>query len=270
MSRIIVLVVLSIQVLHGQSVTTRMGARSAGLATASFTLADEMSLHNNVAGISWNHAPSVSFAYDLVPVLPGANRTSACSIIPLGWGTVGFGAFRFGDEVYSEQLVTFGYSHRIASASLGGKVNLVQYRASGFETHNAVTVDFAGLVKITPQWSVGAGISNLSQATIATEQMLPVRLVASLGWQDNGGLLVATEVEKELASAARVKFGVEIPLYRKFFVRTGFATSPITLTSGSGVRSGKLSLDFCMAYTEVPGFSYQASASYRWKKEPTP
>ncbi|MCX8490924.1 MAG: hypothetical protein ORN54_07640, partial [Cyclobacteriaceae bacterium] len=56
----------------GQSVSTLMGARQAGMGYASSTTTDEWSLFNNIGALGKIKQPSAAFAYEAVPALVGA------------------------------------------------------------------------------------------------------------------------------------------------------------------------------------------------------
>src|SRR5450432_2670502 len=114
-----------------QSVNTLMGGRAAGLAYASATLCDEWALLNNIGAMAKVNHPTAAFAYEVRPALPGANRIAAIYSTPTKIGVAGFGLFRFGDDVYSEQIISTGYSNQMGLASLGLKINFIQYRAEG-------------------------------------------------------------------------------------------------------------------------------------------
>jgi len=247
-----------------------MGARASGMGYTSFTLIDELSIFNNVAALAWSAVPSLAFAYDLAPSVPGADRTAAALTVPTGIGSLGVGAFRFGDDVYSEQLLCGAFSHRIASTSLGIKANWIQYRATGFESRSALSIDFSGLMKITPALTVAGGIFNVNQASITDGEMLPVIFVAALGWQPKDGPLLALEIEKNLKAPTRLKLGIEVPVYKKLRFRSGFGTAPISLHGGLGANIQRMAMDFGTTYSPVLGFSYQASAALRLRKPSVP
>ena len=250
----------------GQSVSTRMGARSAALGNASLTLRDEAALFNNVGALAAVDKPSAFFACEVTPSLPGANRVASSIQFPTPLGVIAMGAFRFGDKLYSEQLMVAGYSHRIGSTSLGVKTSLVQYRADGYETQTAMTVDIGGLTRLTPNWTVGASLQNLTQAGISGET-LPVILAVATSWHTDK-LLAIAEVEKRADSPVQIKGGVEIGLGRKLFIRTGFGLQPVKLSFGIGARTQRLALDFSTSYLRTLDFTFQASATYSFTQKP--
>ena len=84
--------------ISAQSVSTLMGARANGMGYASACLIDEWGLLNNIAGIASIESPTAVFAYDLKPMLPGANRIASAVSWPVKFGVLGGGVFRFGDD----------------------------------------------------------------------------------------------------------------------------------------------------------------------------
>lgn len=269
MHSILLALLLFSMVTFGQSVNARLGARAASLGYASFALHDEASLFNNPGASAWNSAASGFFSYEVAASLTGANRTAAGILIPSGIGALSVGLFRFGDDLYSEQFLSAGFSHRLGNTSLGAKVNYVQYRADGFGTRTALTLDFGGLIQITPEWSIGAGISNVTQTFIASEEPLPMIFSAAIAWQAPRGPLITSEVEKQLGNPLRIKGGIEVPLYQKLFMRTGFGLNPVTVSLGLGAKTRRSSFDFSTTYHPSIGFFNQASAAYRFGKTPS-
>src|SRR5260221_700043 len=188
------------KIINAQSTSTQMGARAAGVGYTSATLADEWALFNNVAGLARVDQLSTSFAYEILPALLGANRMAASISAPTKIGTMGLGIFRFGDDIYSEHLVSLGVANQIGNTSLGGKVNYIQYRIESFGTYSAISFDFGGITRITPQISIGAYITNLTQSKlIGTDgERIPTKLVVGASFKPSEKVFVATEIEKDL------------------------------------------------------------------------
>lgn len=230
---------------------------------ASFTLYDEAALFNNVGAMARMETPSAFFCYEVAADLPGANRTAAALSVPTRIGTVAFGAFRFGNDVYSEQFLSTGFSHRLGATSLGAKLNFVQYLANGFETRTTLTVDFGGLTQLTPEVSVGAGIFNVTQSSIVDDEVLPVILVAAVGYQPDNRIHLIAEVEKQLGSPLRIKGSMEYDVAGKVFFRSGFNMNPMALFVGLGAHTRRTNFDFGTKFSYVLGFAHQASATYR-------
>lgn len=251
---------------RAQSVNTLMGARAVGMAYASSTLKDEWALFNNPGALAEVKRPSTLFAYEVRPALEGADRIATGILIPTKFGVSGLGVFRFGDQLYSEQTISAAFSNKFGIASLGAKVDFIQYKAEGFETKNAVGVSFGGLAQITPQISVGAYIVNINQPKISETEQLPTKLTAGLGFRPATNFFISTEIEKDINYNATWKLGAEYMIHKKVFARTGFNLNPATLFFGTGFLSGSLAFDYALTFSRVLGGAHQVSATYRFGK----
>jgi hypothetical protein len=247
-----------------QNSTLLMGARAMGMGNASSTLADEWSLLNNIAGLGKITQSSTAFAYEVRPALTGANQMAASLMIPAKIGALGLAAFRFGDDLYSEQMLSFGLGNEIGNTSLGAKINYIQYRAEGFGVTTAVSADLGGITRITPQISIGAYITNLTRSKLTgTEgQQVPSRLVTGAGFRPSDKIFLATELEKDLDYLATWRNGLEYSIHKKIFFRTGFSVNPATAYAGLGIQKKNLKFDYAMRFSQFVGTAHQASAIY--------
>ncbi len=247
-----------------QSVSTQMGARQLAMGNSSAALTDEWSLFNNAAGLSKQKQLTGTFAFEATPSLPGANRLAASFLLPTSHFTGGIGFFRFGDAVYNEQLVTIAAAHQLGITSLGLKANYIQYRAEGFGTHSAISIDFGGITEITKMISVAAYITNLTQSSLtsSTGERIPTRLVVGVGLKLSEKVFVNSEIEKEVDFPISWRTGIEYDIYKSIFVRTGYSLNPSALHFGLGTKKKKIIIDYALRYHSALGVSHQASASY--------
>lgn len=265
-----VLILLVANIVNAQSASTLMGARTAGMGYASSALADEWSLFNNVAGLASVDHVNTAFAYEIRPALIGANRMAASVSAPSKIGSLGLSVFRFGDDVYSEQMVSVGAANKIGNTSLGVKVNYVQYRAEGFGVNNTVSIDFGGITQLTPQISIGAYIINLTQSKLmgTDGERLPTKLVAGVGLKPSDKIFIATELDKDLEYQTTWRTGLEYSIYKKVFFRTGFNINPNAAYFGLGVQKGNLKFDYAIRFNQLLGAAHQASAVYSIPSKP--
>jgi len=252
--------------LVAQSVSTVMGAKANGIGYASATVSDSWGLFNNIAGLASLENTTASFTYDAHPSLMGANRTAAVLAMPIKIGVAGIGAYRFGDDVYSEQVLTVGYSNQFGIAALGAKVNYIQYQAEGFGSKGVVSLSLGGIAKITPELSIGAYITNINQPSISEDEKLPTRLNAGLSYSPHDKILLATEIEKELDYEATLKIGMQYKFHEKLVGRTGYNLNPNAAFFGLGFKTKKFLLDYALQYNVTLRFSHQASVSYQFTK----
>ncbi len=241
-----------------------MGARAAGMGYASATMADEWSLFNNVGGLGKINRPNAAFAYEIRPALIGASRMAASVSSPTKIGTWGLGVFRFGDDVYSEHMVSLGVGNQVGNTSLGAKINYVQYRAESFGMNTAMSIDVGGITQITSQISVSAYLTNLTQSKlIGTDgERLPTKLVAGAGFRPSEKIFLATEIEKDLAYQATWRTGIEYAVYKKVFFRTGFNLHPNAAYVGLGGQKKNLKFDYAIRFGQLTGAAHQASVIY--------
>lgn len=247
-----------------QSTSTLLGARSMGMGFSSSTLADEWSLFNNVGGLGKIVQASTNFAYEIKPGLTGANRLAASLLMPTKLAAVGLGIFRFGDDIYNENIASLAFGNTIGNTSLGLRSNYIQYRAEGFGTSAALSFDFGGISQLTPQISVGAYITNLTQSKLSDtdKQRLPTKLVAGLGFRPSDKVFLITEIEKELDYQATWHGGFEYAVYKKFFFRSGFNLNPNAAFFGLGGQKKNIKFDYALSMNPLTGQAHQASATY--------
>lgn len=250
-----------------QSVSTQIGARANGMGYASAALFDTWSLFNNPASTAKLETITAGFTYDLHPTPIGANRTAAVIAVPINpIGVITGGAYRFGDDLYNEHLISVGFASKFGLASLGAQVNYIQYSAEGFGTKGVVSINLGGIAELTPQLSIGAYIINLNQPEISREEKLPTRLVAGLGFKPIEKLFVGVEIEKDLDLDPTWKMGLEYAFHKKFSARTGYNVRPNTGFFGLGMKTKKLSIDYTIQYNVFLSFSHQASVGYQFAK----
>lgn len=250
-----------------QSVSTQIGARANGMGYASASLFDTWSLFNNPASTAKLKNTTTGFTYDLHPTPIGANRTAAVIAVPVEpIGVITGGAYRFGDDLYNEHLISVGFASKFGLASLGAQVNYIQYSAEGFGTKGVVSINLGGIAELTPQLSIGAYIINLNQPEISRDEKLPTRLVAGLGFKPIEKLFVGVEIEKDLDLDPTWKMGLEYAFHKKFSARTGYNVRPNTGFFGLGMKTKKISIDYTIQYNVFLSFSHQASVGYQFAK----
>lgn len=240
-----------------------------GIGYASSCLTDEWSVHNNIAGLSKVKHATAAFSYDARPSFSSFNRMAALFATPLYKGTAGIGVYRFGDDLYNESILSGGFANQFGLASLGLKVNCIQYQAQGFGTTQAFTISFGGIAELTKQISIGAHIVNINQPKLSdlTGETVPTRLIAGIGFKPSEKLFVTGELEKDLGYDLLWKVGAEYKFHKKFSVRTGYNLHPSSGYFGLGFKPKKFSLDYGFQFINSLGARHQATVSYQFNKK---
>lgn len=255
--------IVIVKITIAQSISTQMGARATGMGYASSGSKDEWSMFNNIGALGKITEAHAGFAYEVQSQLKNANRMAAVFNKPFKWGTPSVGLFRFGDDLYSEQVISLGFGNQIGISSLGIKANLIQYQADGFGVSTALSIDFGGLTQLTEKLSIGAYITNLTQSRIGREdERLPTRLVGGLSYQPDKNIFITTELVKELDYATTWRTGLEYSFHQKIFFRTGFNLKPNAAFFGIGAHKKKLKFDYAIQLNRLVGASHQASINY--------
>lgn len=249
-----------------QSISTQIGARANGIGYATAALPDSWSLFNNPASSAQLKQASAGCTYDLRSSLTGANRAAAIINIPFSIGVTSVGAYRFGDDLYNEQIVSAGFANKFGLASLGLQVNYIQYTATGFGNKGVATVNLGGIAELTPQLSIGAYIVNVNQPTLSGDEKLPTRLVAGIALKPSDKIFIAAEINKDLDFDAVWKIGIEYNFHKKFAARTGYNLNPNTGFFGLGFKTRRLVLDYAVQYNVLLRLSHQASVAYQFAK----
>lgn len=245
-----------------------MGARAHGMGYSSACLEDVWSMTNNVAALAKVKTSSAAFSYHSLPSFTPFDRMSGIIALPLFGGVAGGSVFRFGDDLYNEQILSLGFANTFGLASLGFNLNYIQYRAEGLESVGAFTASFGGLATITSQLSFGAYIMNINQPVIneLTRERIPTRLTAGFGLKISDKVFVASEVEKDLQQAPVVKGGFEYRPFGKIAFRTGFNLQPQAAFFGLGFKVRKFDLDYALQSNRAVGWSHEASITCQYKK----
>lgn len=257
------IILISGNELFSQSVSTQLGSRAAAMGYATSGSKDTWSLFNNPGGIATIQQLSAGAAYEVQARLKYANRMGAVFYMPAQWGTSAIGMFRFGDDLYNEQVFTLGFGNELGITSLGFKINYIQYQAAGFGTSRSASIDLGGITRLSEKLLIGAYINNLTQSKIGTDkELLSTRLTAGFTYQPEKNITIASELTKELHYETTWRTGIEYSFQQKVFFRTGFNLHPNAGFFGLGIHKKKLLADYAMQFNTWKGASHQVSVVY--------
>jgi hypothetical protein len=244
-----------------------MGARSSGMGYASSCLADEWSIFNNVAGIAQVKQRVAGFSYDAQPSFTSFTKIAAVFAMPLKIGVAGIGVYRFGDDLYNEQIVSGAFGSTFGLASLGVNINYIQYNTTGYGRKDAMSISAGGIANITPIISVGAYITNINQPTLSdvSGEHLPTVLTLGVLFKPISALNIATEIKKDLDYEATWKLGLEYTVHERFIFRTGFNLNPNAGFVGIGFKSKKFTFDYAYAHIIEMSGRHQATVGFKFK-----
>lgn len=240
-----------------------------GIGYASSCLIDAWALFNNPAGLTGEKQPVSFFTFDAYPSFPSFNRMAVGFAMPTGPGVTAAGVYRYGDDLYNEQIISAAFANTLGIASLGIKLNYIQYHAEGFGNASAFTVSMGGIAQLTPHLAIGAHIVNINQPDLAklNEETIPTILIMGLGFTVSDKVFVTTEIEKDLDYDLTWKSGLEYKVHKKVTARTGFNIQPQAGFLGLGWKVKKFNMDYTFQYRMNFGAAHQATVSYQFKSQ---
>jgi hypothetical protein len=246
-----------------------MGARAFGVGRTSSCLSDEWSMLNNIGGLANTERPVTAFAQEINPSLISFSRTAATVAFPIAYGVTGLSLFRFGDDLYSEQMISLGFANTFGITSIGVKLNYVQYKVDGFGRKGMFSISAGGITKLTKKILIGTYITNINQPKLSNtdREYLPTIITAGLGVYVSETIFITTEIEKDLGFDPTWKTGMEYSINKKFKARTGVNINPDAFFAGCGFVLNKFKLDYAFQYNPFLGNSHQASAAYFFKRK---
>ncbi len=250
---------------YAQNGQSQIGARAAGMGYAYATESDAWSLFNNPAGLGDLNELSVIFGLENKYGIEGFNTMGAGVISNVKVGTVGASAFKFGDDLYNEQIVSLAYSNKFGIACLGFKANYLQYNIEGFGSNGVIMLDFGGIATITDELLFGAYVRNINQAQVAelAEERAPTLLNAGLSYRPLDKLHLNFEAEKDLDYDATLRVGMEYLILSKLAARIGVNTEPFTNYAGLGFKTRRLQVDYAVTKDRNLGYSHQAAVLFK-------
>ncbi|NJN41387.1 MAG: hypothetical protein HC811_03260 [Flammeovirgaceae bacterium] len=162
-----------------------------------------------------------------------------------------------------------GYSSSFGIASLGIRLNYIQYRAEGFETQDYLTFDFGGVTRLTDQLTIGAFIKNINQPLLSDfgNERIPAQMVFGVKFSPTEFISIIGEVDKTLNEVTTWKGALEYIIYKKIFFRTGFNIDPNAGFFGIGYNHNKFNVDYAIQFLEQLQAGHQVSVSYRIKNK---
>ncbi len=253
--------------IFSQTISMDMGAKSKGLGNSNTSIADEWSIFNNVGGLSGVEKGKVIFGYDRYFGIDGFNKIAAGAIHSFNFGSAGVSFYKFGDDLYSEQITSLAYGNKIGFVRLGLKANYYQLRIDEFGTIGSFYFDFGGIVELIPKLSFGAYISNftISKLNNSVSTRLPILLKIGLSYKPSKPISLNLDVYKDIDHNPIVKAGIEYVIIEKIYLRTGVNNNPIKSFFGVGVLLEKFQIDYAISNHQLLGTSHQASISYNYQ-----
>ncbi|MBL0128820.1 MAG: hypothetical protein IPP83_15495 [Flavobacteriales bacterium] len=252
-----------------------VGARFAGMGGSGLTLIDLWSVRLNPAGLAGLDKPTAGLFYQRHFLSEDLAHQGLAFALPVGKGTFGVAADRFGYSLYNETRASLAYAMRLSEGLRAAvQVNYLSVQlGNNYGGTSAFAAELGVQAKLTDQLWFGAHLYNPNRAkldaktesTVTLDERIPTLLRAGLGYLVSTKLTMTAEVEKDIDRAERFRFGVEYMPSKVLFLRTGLSTGPVQAHFGVGFRVKQMDIDLAVSVRSQLGPTPMLNLNYRFK-----
>ncbi|MFC1502258.1 hypothetical protein ACFL6A_02485 [bacterium] len=238
-------------------------ARSLGMGSVSISLTDGFSIFSNPAGMSPSACPVICLSlfhpFGLKDLISG----NVSGILPTCTGRLGLGWRTFGNSIYQENTVILGWANCIFKhLHLGIALRLNHLHIEKYGSDTVPSLDVGLLIPINPNLVLGLTAANISRSTIGRcRHPLSQFLQGGFSYKATPSFLIAVELNKDRWYPIEVRGGLEIQFSSVLCFRLGFGRNPPIVSSGFGIKLGKLTFDYGFSCHSVLGASHLGSLS---------
>ena len=219
-----------------------LGARELSMGRATTALPEsDWSLFSNPAMITGTR-PGISFFGVRYYGLDEITDLAVALVIPSPVGTLALGAHRFGDDLYNESRLRFGYKHRYQGLHFGMVANYNHLAiGGGYGSAGALGLDVGIAAMILDGLWLGAKATNINQPAYGdygnAREELVRDLSIGLAYELSDLLLISSEAVKDIRFPLAYRAGVDVKILGGFRGRAGVTTEPVTFAGGFGLLS---------------------------------
>lgn len=240
------------------------GARSQGMGNLRVHGMDAWSYFNNPGGLAKLEHSAISVGYDSRFGLKELSTVDLVGAWKVKAGTFGLGLSRYGGKLFNQQSLGLAFANQLGIVSIGGKLEWYQTQIEGFGTGSRIVFSLGGMAKLSPTFSIGASISNLSRSKISKDSDTRLPTAVSLGilYSPISQLQIQLEVEKDIETKPIAKAGLEYGIKDWIFLRTGINSNPSKLFFGIGLKSNHFTLDYSHGQNQALGSTDHVSLGF--------
>ncbi|MFT4833771.1 MAG: hypothetical protein ACI8WP_000528 [Flavobacteriaceae bacterium] len=245
-----------------------MGGRHTALSGTSVTLDDGWAIFNNPGALGDLEESTVMVTYRNRYNIEGFHVRGGGAVYHHRLFNVGAKFYKFGDDIFSQQIFGLVLANRIQMVSLGAGFNIIQTYVEGLNTRRAAVLELGGTAALSEQLVLGAHLFNFKHG-----QVHPTTMKAGLSFRPIDVIMLNVELEKQIDTPEIFKAGLEYAILPSLFIRTGLHVqgnevnqSSVNGTYGLGFLIKGFVIDY--AFTNEPlGMVHEISLSYRILKK---
>ncbi len=245
-----------------------MGARELSMGQAVTALPEsDWSLFSNPAMISGTR-PGISFFGVRYYGLDEITDLAVAAVVPTTVGSIGFGAHRFGDDLFSESRLRVGYKNSYQGFHFGLVVNYSHLAiGGGYGSVGALGVDAGVATMILDGLWLGAKATNLNQPAYGDygnfREELSRDLSIGMSYRLKDILVFSAEAVKDIRFPISYRAGVDARLLGGFRGRVGVTTEPVTFAGGFGLLGNSWTVNVGVQQHENPILGLSPAIDFR-------
>lgn len=242
------------------------GGRHAALAGADLALAGTVwSLAYNPASLidvdhfegSVSASPQPFGLQDLASVSLGL-------AVPGPAGVIGFGADRFGFDLFREVTYSIGYAFGFSGLDAGITLNYYSFSISRYGSSGTFGLDAGVRIPVTPHLRLAVEGENINTPTVgAIADRLPQSFAAGIAWSPVDMLTAELDYRKDIHFDPTPCAGVECWMAQFLALRFGFSQTPPIVSAGLGISWSVFELDYAYSSHQELGGTQQFSLTIR-------
>jgi hypothetical protein len=243
-----------------------LGARSAGLATASVAYADIWSSANNQAGLAHLERTSAALYYESRWNVQNLAIQAGAVAVPYKATVIGLNYRYFGYAQYNETKIGLAVARKLwKKFALGVQMDYFHtYFAYDYGKFNVLCAETGLLYEPIEHLKVGVHLFNVLQSKQKAnpDERIPTVMRFGVAYAIGEKATVSLETEKDLRMKALFKAGLEFIPVKSLYLRCGISTGLMyQYAFGLGYSWKLLTLDFAFNHHRLLGYSPHVSLS---------
>ena len=246
-----------------------LGARSAGMATASVMMTDIWASANNQAGLGYLERPVAAVYYENRMNIKSLSLHAGAFAIPVHSTTVGINYRYFGFTKYNESKFGLAVAKRLGEQfALGVQIDYFHTYFAGDHGTTGVLCGEAGLLyEPVENLIIGAHLFNISQSRqkVNLDERIPTIMRFGIGYTIQEKAIISVETEKDLRMDAVFKGGLEYAPISDLYLRCGVSTGNLyQYAFGLGYSWKLFTIDIAFNHHKFFGYSPHFSIIAKW------
>jgi len=246
-----------------------LGARSAGMATASVVLTDIWASANNQAGLGYLKKPAAAVYYENRMNVKSLSLQAGAFALPVHSTVIGVNYRYFGFSKYNESKFGLAVGKKLGEKfALGVQVDYFHTHFAGdYGNFGLLCGEIGLLCEPVEHLTVGAHLFNVTQSKQkqSIDEQAPTIMRFGLGYTIQDKATISVETEKDLRMDAIFKMGLEYSPIGDLFLRCGMSTGNLYQYSfGVGYSWKSITADISFSHHKFFGYSPHVSLIAKW------